>query len=145
MNLRTVSESSTTITSFRADAEKMTGNVIEHGWDGDWFLRAYDHYGNPVGSAANPEGQVFIEPQGMCIMGGIGVGNGVATRALASVRERLATPPGILPLQPQFREYRDPSALAPFVVLGLRARDTQPVAFPVDICPRERQHFAGAA
>jgi cellobiose phosphorylase len=91
--------------SFRADAEKMTGNVIEHGWDGDWFLRAYDHYGNPVGSAANAEGQVFIEPQGMCIMGGIGVGNGVATRALASVRERLATPHGIMLVQPPFSEY----------------------------------------
>jgi cellobiose phosphorylase len=91
--------------NFRADAEKMTTNVAEHGWDGDWFLRAYDHYGNPVGSAASAEGQVFIEPQGMCIMGGIGAGNGLATRALASVRERLATPHGIMLVQPPFREY----------------------------------------
>jgi cellobiose phosphorylase len=90
---------------FRADAEKMAAVVAEHGWDGDWFLRAYDHYGNPVGSAANAEGQVFIEPQGMCVMGGIGVGNGLATRSLASVRERLATPHGIMLVQPAFREY----------------------------------------
>ena len=90
---------------FRADAEKMAAIVAEHGWDGDWFLRAYDHYGNPVGSAANAEGQVFIEPQGMCVMGGIGVGNGLATRSLASVRERLATPHGIMLVQPAFREY----------------------------------------
>ena len=95
----------TDASSFRADAEKMVTNVAEHGWDGDWFLRAYDHYGNPVGSAANAEGQVFIEPQGMCIMGGIGAGNGLATRALASVRERLATPHGIMLVQPAFREY----------------------------------------
>jgi cellobiose phosphorylase len=91
--------------SFRADAEKMATKVAEHGWDGDWFLRAYDHYGNPVGTSANEDGQVFIEPQGMCIMGGIGVGNGLARRALASVRERLATPHGIMLVQPAFRDY----------------------------------------
>ena len=87
----------------------MTANIAEHGWDGDWFLRAYDHYGNPVGSAANAEGQIFIEPQGMCVMGGIGVTDAgrrwAARRALASVRERLATPHGIMLVQPAFTEY----------------------------------------
>jgi cellobiose phosphorylase len=89
----------------RADAEKMAAAVAEHGWDGEWFLRAFDFYGNPVGSSANPEGQIFIEPQGMCIMGGIGTGNGIARRALASVRERLSTPHGIMLLQPAFSTY----------------------------------------
>jgi len=91
---------------FRADAEKMAAVTAEHGWDGDWFLRAYDYYGNPVGTSATAEGQVFIEPQGMCVMSGIGVGNGLAARALASVRERLATPHGILLVQPAFSVYR---------------------------------------
>jgi cellobiose phosphorylase len=96
--------------SYRADAEKMAAQVAEHGWDGEWFLRAYDHYGNAVGSARNPEGQIFVEPQGMCLMGGIGVnGNGhssLASRTLSSVRERLATPHGIMLLQPAFTSYR---------------------------------------
>ena len=98
--------------SYRADAEKMAAMVAEHGWDGEWFLRAYDHFGNPVGSARNAEGQIFIEPQGMCVMGGIGVPNGngngssLATRMLASVRERLATPHGIMLVQPAFTSYR---------------------------------------
>ena len=43
--------------------------VATHGWDGDWFLRAYDFFGNKVGSAANDEGQIFIEPQGCCVDG----------------------------------------------------------------------------
>ena len=98
--------------SYRADAEKMAAQVTENGWDGEWFLRAYDHFGNPVGSACNAEGQIFVEPQGMCVMGGIGVSNGnngnhsLATRTLTSVRDRLATPHGIMLLQPAFTSYR---------------------------------------
>ena len=101
--------------SYRADAEKMAAVTAEHGWDGEWFLRAYDHFGNAVGSSRNPEGQIFIEPQGMCVMGGIGIWgrtNGaaspastLATRALASVRARLATAHGIMLLQPAFTMY----------------------------------------
>jgi cellobiose phosphorylase len=97
--------------AYRAAAEKMTATVTEHGWDGDWFLRAYDHFGSPVGSARSTEGQIFLEPQGMCVMGGIGIFNGttgassLAHRALASVRDRLATPHGIMLLQPAFTRY----------------------------------------
>jgi cellobiose phosphorylase len=90
---------------YRADAEKMSNIVAEHGWDGNWFLRAYDFYGNPVGTAASTEGQIFIEPQGICVMGGIGGGNGLAHKALASVRDRLATPHGIMLVQPAFTDY----------------------------------------
>jgi cellobiose phosphorylase len=90
---------------YRGDAEKMTATVAEHGWDGNWFLRAYDFYGNPVGTGASTDGQIFIEPQGMCVMGGIGAGNGLAHKAMASVRERLATPHGIMLVQPPFHEY----------------------------------------
>jgi cellobiose phosphorylase len=79
--------------------------VAQHGWDGAWFRRAYDFYGRPVGSADNDEGQIFIEPQGMCIMAGIGLEDGRGRMALDSVRERLATPHGILVLQPAFTRY----------------------------------------
>jgi cellobiose phosphorylase len=96
--------------AYRADAEKMAAATAEHGWDGDWFLRAYDHFGNPVGSAANSEGQIFLEPQGMCVMAGIGTndlgGTIMADRALASVRDRLATPHGLMLLQPAFTTYQ---------------------------------------
>ncbi len=90
----------------RAAAGVMAAAVDEHGWDGDWFLRAYDHFGEPIGSAGNDEGQIFIEPQGMCVMAGIGLADGRASLALAAVRERLATPHGIVLLQPAFTRYQ---------------------------------------
>jgi cellobiose phosphorylase len=89
----------------RTAMEQMTTVVAAHGWDGAWFRRAYDHFGDPVGSSTNEEGQIFIEPQGICILAGIGVSDGRARRALTSVRERLATPHGILLHQPAFTRY----------------------------------------
>ena len=57
-------------------AEKMQDSVEEHGWDGAWFLRAYDDSGNRVGSRACEEGQIYIEPQGICILASIGLNDG---------------------------------------------------------------------
>ena len=91
---------------YRAAAVRMGTAVDEHGWDGAWFRRAYDHFGRPVGSAENDEGRIFIEPQGICVMAGIGLGDGRAAQALAAVRERLATPHGIALLAPAFTSYQ---------------------------------------
>ena len=79
--------------------------VLTAGWDGDWFRRAYDASGNPVGSRECREGQIYIEPQGMCVMAGIGKRTGQAARALRSVEERLDTRYGIVLLQPAYTEY----------------------------------------
>lgn len=91
---------------YRAAAEKMTGTIVEHGWDGDWFRRAYDFHGNVIGSGENDEGQIFVEPQGICVLAGVGLGDGLAARALDSVAERLATPHGIVVQQPAYSRYR---------------------------------------
>jgi cellobiose phosphorylase len=90
---------------YRDAAEKMSGTIAEHGWDGAWFRRAYDFHGNLVGSASNEEGQIFIEPQGICVMAGVGVDDGTAVRALTSVRERLASAHGIVLQQPAYSHY----------------------------------------
>ncbi|RPI44905.1 MAG: glycosyl transferase, partial [Bacteroidetes bacterium] len=94
------------------DAEKAAGQIAamkqavdRHGWDGAWFIRAYDHFGEKVGSRERREGQIFIEPQGMCIMAGVGLEDGRADRALDSVRERLDCPFGIVLNNPAFTEY----------------------------------------
>ncbi|HEY9087556.1 MAG TPA: glycosyl transferase, partial [Anaerolineaceae bacterium] len=89
----------------RAAAERMTAVTLEHGWDGNWFRRAYDDFSQPVGSAQCAEGQIFIEPQGMCVMAGIGLEDGRALQALDAVAERLATPHGIVLLNPAFSRY----------------------------------------
>jgi len=91
----------------RGEIEKMEKAVLEHGWDGEWFLRAYDFFGNKVGSKSCKEGesQILIEPQGYCVMAGIGVRTGEALKALDSVKERLDTRYGIVLNNPPYREY----------------------------------------
>lgn len=86
-------------------AAKMETTIYEHGWDGNWFLRAYDHFGDKVGSTECAEGQIFIEPQGMCIMAGVGLQNGLARKALDAVETHLATPHGIVLQQPPYARY----------------------------------------
>jgi cellobiose phosphorylase len=86
-------------------AAEMEKIVWKAGWDGDWFRRAYDDFGHVLGSKENTEGRIFIEPQGICIMAGLGVENGNAVRALDSVNEHLATPHGIVLQQPAFSQY----------------------------------------
>jgi cellobiose phosphorylase len=87
------------------EAARMESTVREHGWDGEWFLRAYDDFGHKVGSHEGEEGQIFIEPQGFCILAGIGLDDGRAEKALAAVKERLATPHGIILQQPAYSQY----------------------------------------
>ncbi len=85
-------------------ADQMEATVLEHGWDGEWFRRAYDDFGNPVGAQECEEGQIFIEPQGICVMAEIG-GPSYAEMALTAVRKRLATPHGIVLQQPAYSQY----------------------------------------
>ncbi len=86
-------------------AARMEKTTWDYGWDGAWFRRAYDDFGHVLGSKENQEGQIFIEPQGICILAGLGVENGRAAQALDSVGERLATPHGLVLQQPAFSKY----------------------------------------
>ncbi|MDY3251122.1 MAG: glycosyl transferase [Candidatus Choladocola sp.] len=87
------------------EVEKMYQAVITSGWDGEWFLRAYDANSGKVGSGECEEGQIYIEPQGFCVLAGIGVEEGLAEKALVSVKERLDTKYGIMILQPAYTKY----------------------------------------
>ncbi len=88
-----------------AEAGKMAVAVENHGWDGEWYLRAYDFDGRPVGSNENKEGKIFIESQGWCGMAGIGKDKGLVKKALESVKKHLDTPYGIVLNWPAFTEY----------------------------------------
>ena len=89
----------------RTEVTKMYESVLTHGWDGKWFLRAYDANSNKVGSKECEEGQIFIETQGFCPLAGIGIQEGLAKEALDSVKERLDTKYGVLLLQPAYTRY----------------------------------------
>jgi cellobiose phosphorylase len=96
----------------RAAVEQMRAAVLLHGWDGEWFLRAYDFYGNKIGTDEKPEGKIWIEPQGFAVMAGIGTdepadgGRSIAVRALDSVNERLGTDHGLVILAPAYTSYQ---------------------------------------
>ncbi|MBR5110368.1 MAG: glycosyl transferase [Clostridia bacterium] len=85
--------------------DEMEKAILTAGWDGEWFVRAYDAMGNKVGSHECEDGKIFIESQGYCIMGGVGVKDGKAEQALSSVEKYLETEHGIVLLQPAYKEY----------------------------------------
>jgi cellobiose phosphorylase len=85
--------------------KKMIESINKHGWDGQWFLRAYDYFGKKVGSCENNEGKIFIEPQGFCVMAGIGLEDGRARLALESVKKYLVCEYGIVLNNPAFMKY----------------------------------------
>ena len=85
--------------------EEMYQTVLDAGWDGEWFLRAYDAFGEKVGSDSCEEGKIFIEPQGFCVLADIGVKEGHAKKALDSVKEHLDTKYGIVLQQPAYTKY----------------------------------------
>jgi cellobiose phosphorylase len=93
------------VRSYLEAAEQMERTVLKEGWDGDWFLRAYDDAGSKVGSRDCDEGKIFIEPQGFCVMAGLGLQDGKARKALDAVNRLLATPHGIMLQQPAYSKY----------------------------------------
>ena len=89
----------------RKQGLEMEKTLLTEGWDGKWFLRAYDAYSHKVGSHECEEGQIYIEPQGFCVLAGVGVGTGEAQKALDSVKEILDSRYGIALLQPAYTRY----------------------------------------
>lgn len=87
------------------EIDKMTASVEQYGWDGNWFLRAYNALGEKIGSNENQQGKIFIESQGFCVMAGIGLTNGNAKLAMDSVKRHLVTDYGIVLQQPAFSNY----------------------------------------
>ena len=89
----------------RKEGLEMEKTLLTAGWDGKWFLRAYDAYSSKVGSHECEEGQIFIEPQGFCVLAGVGKETGEALQALDSVKEILDSRYGIALLQPAYTRY----------------------------------------
>ena len=90
---------------YLAEVAKMDQVVRKHGWDGEWFLRAYDDFGAKIGSKECEEGKIFIESNGYCVLAGIGLEDGLAAKALDSVGKHLATKHGIVLQQPAYSKY----------------------------------------
>ena len=87
------------------EIDKMIAAVEQDGWDGEWYLRAYDYFGNKIGSKENEEGKIFIESQGWCAMAEIGKEKGMVSMALDSTKKYLDSEHGIVLNNPAFTTY----------------------------------------
>jgi cellobiose phosphorylase len=90
---------------YLAQVAKMEATIRQHGWDGEWFLRAYDDFGRKIGSKECLEGKIFIETQGFCVLAGVGLDDGLAAESMDSVNKYLATEHGIILQQPAYSKY----------------------------------------
>ncbi len=86
---------------------EMCDAVKEYGWDGEWYLRAYDYFGHKIGSHENEEGKIFIESQGWCTMAGIGLEEGMVDKALDSCKKYLDSEHGMVLNNPAYTVYHD--------------------------------------
>jgi len=93
------------VAEVRAAVEAMEESVKKHGWDGEWYLRAYDYYGRKIGSSENEEGKIFIESQGWCAMARIGAEEGLCDKALDSAVKLLECEHGMVLNTPAYSEF----------------------------------------
>ncbi|MBN1524103.1 MAG: glycosyl transferase [Spirochaetales bacterium] len=89
----------------RRKIQRMNDAVVESGWDGSWYLRAYDDNGDKVGSNTLDEGKIYAEVQGIAGMAEIGKNKGLPAKALESVEEHLSTEYGIVLVDPAYSQY----------------------------------------
>ncbi len=89
----------------QAEIDKMKKNIMDYGWDGEWFLRAYDDFGKKMGSHECEEGKIFIEPQGFMVMSEVGKEQGADIKALDSVDKYLNSEHGLVLNNPAFTKY----------------------------------------
>lgn len=86
-------------------AAKMEEAICTVGWDGEWYLRAYDDFGNKIGSNECENGKIFIETQGFGTMAKIGKAKGYPEKSLDSVKKYLDSKYGIVILWPAYQDY----------------------------------------
>ena len=86
-------------------AAKMEEAICTVGWDGEWYLRAYDDFGNKIGSNECENGKIFIETQGFGTMAKIGKDKGYPEKSLDSVKKYLDSKYGIVILWPAYQDY----------------------------------------
>jgi cellobiose phosphorylase len=86
--------------------------IEQHGWDGDYYLRAYDDDGRPLGSHSNKQGTLFLNTQTWAVLAGLSNGRS----ALELAESRLQTDLGIRSVEHAYSNY-DPR-------IGLMSRKT---------------------
>jgi cellobiose phosphorylase len=82
------------VAGLKAKYDEMKKIFNEQAWDGEWYLRYFDHDGSPIGSHKNEKGKIFTNAQSWAVISGFAEGDR-ANKALDSVRKYLNTKNGI--------------------------------------------------
>jgi cellobiose phosphorylase len=95
-------------------ARKTKDNLNTIAWDGDWYIRAFDDSGNPLGSKKCKEGKIFLNAQSWSILGGVAsVERGI--KSMDSAKNHLDTEYGLILLSPAYsRFYQEIGALSSY-------------------------------
>jgi len=71
-----------------AERYQLSNNLEQHGWDGDWYRRAYFDDGTPLGSKSNQECQIDSIAQSWSVLSGVGSAERTA-KAMQSLNDHL--------------------------------------------------------
>jgi cellobiose phosphorylase len=85
-------------------AKKTKDHLNKIAWDGDWYIRAFDDSGKPIGSKACEEGKIYLNTQSWSVLSGIATEER-AQRSMDSAREYLDTSHGLALLAPTYSRY----------------------------------------
>ena len=72
----------------KKEASELKANIEKHGWDGQWYRRAYFDDGTPLGSSSNDECQIDSLSQSWSVISGVAE-KGRAQTAMNSAYNRL--------------------------------------------------------
>jgi len=85
-------------------AARVKQDINTTAWDGQWYVRAYDDDGNPVGSSRNKEGKIDLLTQAWAVMAGI-ADDERGRLCMDMVNKMLNTNHGIMLIAPAYSEY----------------------------------------
>lgn len=86
---------------FLAQARELEATINRDGWDGRWYLAAFDDDGGVIGGHVEQEGRIYLNPQTWAIMAGIASPDR-ARMSMEAVAELMDTPVGIPLLAPSY-------------------------------------------
>jgi len=89
--------------TYQTRAKELRGALEDHGWDGEWFLRATKDNGEPLGSHTNNQGRIYLNPQTWAVIAG-SVDHDKQGKAMQAVTENLLKDYGPLLLYPAYQQ-----------------------------------------
>jgi len=88
----------------REKAQEQLALIHKHFWEDDRFRRGYSEDGQLIGSKANPEASMWLNPQSWSVISGAATLE-QAEAAMESVHRELNTPNGVEIMAPCYREH----------------------------------------